>query len=112
MGSVMRHWTRIGLVIASACSIGSAALAQLQATSPPPAQQAAQPTYKSLLAQGYEIKSTILVNSDVASRLATNAQPDTVMVILQKGAESANCWITLSGWNAQNIGGSTCNVLQ
>jgi hypothetical protein len=112
MGSVMRLWISTGLAIASACSIAGAALAQLQATSPPPAQQATQPTYKALLTQGYEIKATILVNSDVASRLATNLQPDTVMVILQKGALSANCWITLSGWNLQDVGGSACNVLQ
>jgi len=65
-----------------------------------------------LLTQGFEIKSTMLVNADVASRLATATQPDTIMIILQKGADSANCWFTLSAWNAQNIGGSACNLLQ
>jgi hypothetical protein len=72
-----------------------------------------QPSYKSLLDQGFEIKDTMFLNADVSSRLSGGgSQPDTVLVTLQKGTITATCWIVLAGWNLQKgVGKLPCNVL-
>lgn len=81
-----------GVVIALTSLVGGSAIAQrTQATSPPPAQ----PTYKSLLTQGYEIKAVMLVNSDVATRVAP--------------ASPIGIAPTLLGWSSLRPSGLTLN---
>jgi hypothetical protein len=107
----MRHVTRLfvslGLVAASSL-FAQAAFAQSA-----PAQTApATPTYKTLMDQGYELKTAVYLSDSASTRLAgTTVQPETVIVTLQKGPLTASCWIALSDWQLQDIGAFPCNLL-
>ena len=68
-------------------------------------------TYQDLLTQGFEVKSVLLLPQDVSTRLSNASQPDTVIAVLQKGAATATCWITLSAWNLHSVAKFPCNVL-
>jgi hypothetical protein len=89
------------------------AMAQLTPTTPPgqPAPPPT-PTYKNLMDQGFEIKSTIYLSDAASTRLATVVQPETVIVTLQKGPLTATCWIQLGDWQRQTVSTLSCNLLQ
>jgi hypothetical protein len=82
--------------------------------SPPPSQTpppAASPTYKSLLEQGFEVKNILLLTADVSTRAAQTIEQDSVLVTLQKGAITATCWVTLTGWSLHNVSAVPCSPM-
>ena len=107
----MRHVTRLlaslGLVAASSL-FTQAAFAQ---AAPAQTAPATPPTYKTLMEQGYELKTAIYLSDSASTRLANAVQPETVIVTLQKGPLTASCWIALSDWQAQDIGAFPCTLL-
>jgi hypothetical protein len=108
----MRLFGWAAFSVICAMSIGAAVAqtpaAPTAAAKPPPA-----PTYKSLLDQGFELKDTMFLSSGVSTRLDQAIISDTVLVSLEKGAVTATCWFTLSGWERQQgISGVSCSILQ
>jgi hypothetical protein len=99
----MKKLGRIGIAVLGATSLG-AAIVQAQST---------LPTYRSLLSQGFELKTVTLIPTDMSTRLYQSNYPDTVLVTLQKGPVTATCAFTLGAWNAQNqdVGSQLCKTL-
>lgn len=71
-------------------------------------------TVKSLLGQGYEIRTILVIPRAVVTGGGSTVDSDAVMIVLQKADSLANCYVTYksfadgsyyNGWNA-------CNVLQ
>lgn len=118
-GMVMRLTAWTGFVVVCAMSVG-AAIADTSPTppvQPAPDQTPAQPpppppTYGSLMSQGFEVKNVMLMTDAISTRLASITQPETVLVTLEKGPVTATCWITLSGWQTQNISNLPCSLLK
>jgi hypothetical protein len=54
-------------------------------------------TYLSLLSQGFEVKSVILIFNDASTRLGQSV-PVATVVTLQKGAVMARCWVTYASY--------------
>ena len=55
-------------------------------------------SFKSLTAQGFEIKSVTLVPMEIAQRGNSAVNYDTVFVTLQKGAVIAVCYYSMVDW--------------
>jgi hypothetical protein len=114
MRHVIRLFASLGLAVAS-CLFAQVALAQSTpepTATPEPAAPPPRPTYKSLMEQGYELKTAVYLSDSTSTRLAGDAtvQPETVIVTLQKGPLTAS-WIALSNWQLHDIGGFFCNLL-
>jgi hypothetical protein len=75
---------KTALIVATAIAVGSpvASLAQTEA----------QPTLKSLLAEGYEIKTTMFIPNEVVQRSGATVGVDAVIITLQKGPSMAICY--------------------
>jgi hypothetical protein len=76
---------KAALMVAAAIAVGSpgAPLAQTEQ---------AQPNLKSLLTEGYEIKATMFIPSEVVQRSGATVGVDAVIITLQKGASMATCY--------------------
>ena len=104
-------WSLAAVVAAAA--LGPDAIAQSSSGSAPTASpKPASPTYKSLVDKGFEIKDVGYLSDVVSTRLSGSAQPDTVLITLQKGPTTATCWFNLAGWQQHNVSALTCNLLQ
>jgi hypothetical protein len=113
MGYIVK-FAEAGFVALCAMSM-NVTLAQTPPNQAPPTQTpppATTVTYKSLLDQGFELKTTMLLSDAASTRLVQIVQPETVIVTLQKGAVTATCWLTLGSWNLHNISGVACNTLK
>jgi hypothetical protein len=67
--------------------------------------------YKTLLADGYEVKNVVVLNPDFTSRYGNkNDFQDTVIVSMQKGSSSAACYWYATDWITQNLGEKKCAV--
>ncbi len=99
----MRTTLMLKIVLVASFAIVTGASAQ---------QPADRPTYKALLEEGYEVTSFMFVPSEQGTRIAGNAQPDTVAVGLQKGNMTAACWTSFVNWLAQNMATLPCSVLK
>ena len=50
------------------------------------------PTFKDLLAKGYEVKAVSVIPHDIVKRGGSTTDVDAAMIILQKGGEAATCY--------------------
>ena len=50
------------------------------------------PTFKDLLAKGYEVKAVSVISHDIVKRGGSTTDVDAAMIILQKGGEAATCY--------------------
>ena len=106
-GGSMKFFARTGCAALCAMAMSSGPAQTQTSTSPDPNKAA----YQDLVTQGFEVKTVLLLPQDVSTRLSNASQPDTVIAVLQKGAVTATCWITLSAWSAHNIAKFPCNLL-
>jgi len=76
----------------------AAGLAGSLAVAMPAAAQSPPPfgTYLSLLGQGFEVQSVILISTDSSRQSGQSIQEQAMVVSLQKGAVTTRCWITLA----------------
>ena len=84
---------------------------QSQAQTPESPQQ----SLKELLGQGFEIKSVTLIPNEVVKRGGSTIDVDAVMILVEKGAELANCYVTFSSFaDGSYYNGSSpiCTVLK
>jgi hypothetical protein len=73
---------------------------------------AAEP-YKSLLGEGYELKSVVVLNSHFTTVYGGKVDESyTAIVSLQKGASTAACYIYVKDWINQSLGSTNCNVFK
>ncbi|MGQ0671317.1 MAG: hypothetical protein ACT4N2_00350 [Hyphomicrobium sp.] len=70
------------------------------AQKPPPAKRV---KLRTLLEQGYEIKTSVLVPQDVGSRIVRNLESDGIILTLQKGAQIATCWYSISSYTVGDV---------
>jgi len=61
------------------------------------AEPTGPPTMKSLLEDGFEVKSTVLIPTDAATRVAKQSTPDAILFTLQRGPRIAFCYATVIG---------------
>jgi predicted nucleic acid-binding protein len=83
-------------LIASVAFLAVSHATTVGAQSPPPTR-----TYLSLLSQGFEVKSIILISTDEATHAAQSFQAAieegrVVIVTLQKEAVTARCWVAFT----------------
>jgi hypothetical protein len=70
---------------------------------------------KDLLGEGFEIRTVTLVPHDVVLRAGGTNDVDAVMILLQKGADVANCYVTFGSFaDGSYYNGVTpvCSVLK
>ncbi len=79
---------RVAGLIASLAFLAASHVTTVRAQSPP-----STATYVSLLSQGYEVKSVILIFND-----ASKSIPAGTVVTLRKGGVMARCWITYASY--------------
>ena len=71
-----------------------------------------RPTYRSLLDQGFEVKSTVFVPTDAGTRIVGATQVDSILITFQKGSVTATCWESFGAFRNQTIGNDPCDVLK
>jgi hypothetical protein len=83
------------LIIAVAMLTGLAVPAFPQGQPAPSIQRV---KLRALLAEGYELRSVVVVPQDAASRVAGRPDVDAVFISLQKGKELATCYYRLDNY--------------
>lgn len=89
----------LGLCVAAMVSSGHAA--------------AADELYKTLIGEGYEIKSVVILDPQFTTHFGNKIDNDyTALISLQKGGSSAACYIYVTDWINQNLATKKCAVLK
>ena len=104
----------VGPVLAQDSSERMTGKGQVQ---PPPAEAPASPQRKTkdLIAEGFEIKSVTVIPREIVNRGGSTLDVDAVIILLQKGTELANCYVTFAGFaDGSYYNGDTpiCTVLK
>ncbi len=69
---------------------------------------------KTLLADGYEIKTVNVVPRNIVTAAGSTLDVDAVVILLQKGPQMASCYVTYEGfvkgwyWNGEN---PSCTIM-
>ena len=53
---------------------------------------------KTLLDDGFEIKAVTIIPHDIVTRGGSTTDVDAVMIVVQRGPEIANCYVTFTGF--------------
>ncbi|MFO1183809.1 MAG: hypothetical protein U1E56_03370 [Bauldia sp.] len=93
----------------AAAGIVLAATAQAQNAAPPAAPAPALPALRDLLAQGYEVRATMLVPSDVVGR-NSRSTIDAVVITIQRGASIGTCYTAFSAFVDGDFADLACVV--
>lgn len=69
---------------------------------------------KDLLDDGFEIKSVLLVPSDVVKAGGADSPVDAVMIVVERGTEIANCYVVFSSFadGSYYSGVKSCTLLK
>jgi hypothetical protein len=95
----------------SACWLGLAAVVAAMLWGAHAAH--ADELYKSLLSEGYEIKSVVILTPDFTTRYGNKIDSqDAVVVTMQKGPSSAACYWYARDWLNQALADKKCNVFK
>jgi hypothetical protein len=93
---------RFGMAVAIGAGVilsgltGTARAQQQAAAQAPAATEIKRVKMRTLLTDGYEIKSVTLVPQEIASRIAQRPDVDAALITLQKGSQGATCFLSFA----------------
>jgi len=96
---ILASWLGLAAIVAAMLSVTHAARAD--------------ELYKSLLSEGYEIKSVVILPPDFTTRYGNKIDAqDAVVVSMQKGPSTAACYWYARDWLNQALADKKCNVFK
>jgi hypothetical protein len=116
----MRH-ARVLLLAVALATLAAPAFADDRQTTTgheePPAASSASPaqSMKALLNDNFEIKAVSVIPKDIVKRGGSTLDVDAVMIILERGPDVANCYVTFGSFaDGSYYNGDTpiCTVLK